>query len=200
MWPGARRIRRAENDISAQVKILEDKNISLANTISGLRATLDLKHTNIHNYKAKIERLEDRFETLPGEVSKASNRIANLEYQRKEKTYEVNALRESIVVHAKSLLALANLDAKPDFVSERTIVSHSLESSPEVASLADEQTCPLANPNVEKDSHEEGQTEETRKKTQEAPLTPKIGPTSAPSRSPSHLRLPCCEFVPCGPH
>ena len=107
MWPGARRIRRAENDISAQVKILEDKNISLANTISGLRATLNLKHTNIHNYKAKIERLEDRFETLSGEVSQASNRITNLEYQRKEKTYEVNALRESIVVHAKSLLALA---------------------------------------------------------------------------------------------
>ena len=105
MWPGARRIRKTENDASAQVKILEDKNIGLANTISGLRAALDLKHSNIQNYKAKVERLEDRCECLSGEVSQASSRIASLEYHLKEKQHEENALRESMVVHAKSLLA-----------------------------------------------------------------------------------------------
>ena len=107
MWPGARRIRRAENDASAQVKILEDKNIGLANTISGLRAALDLKHANIQNYKAKIDRLEDRCEGLSSEVSQAASHIASLEYQLKEKNHEESALRESIVVHAKSMRAAA---------------------------------------------------------------------------------------------
>ena len=203
IWPAARRIRRAENDASAQVKILEDKNIGLANTISGLRAALDLKHSNIQNYKAKIERLEDRCECLSGEVSQALSRIASLEYHFKEKQHEENALRESIVVHAKSLLALANLDEKPDIaISERTIVSHSsTESPPEVASLADEQTREVADPNVEnQDLREMGTTEEKRKKSQERPATPEIRPTSAAPRSPSPLRLPDAEPVSFGPH
>ena len=140
MWSGSRRIRKTDNDVSAQVKILKDKNIGLANTISGLRAVLDLKHSNIQNYKVKVERLENRCECLSGEVSQSSSRIANLGYHLKEKQHEENALRESIVLHAKSLLALANLDEKPDvLISEKTIVSHSSsESPPEVASLVDE--------------------------------------------------------------
>ena len=199
MWPGARRIRKTENDASAQVKILEDKNIGLANTISGLRAALDLKHSNIQNYKAKVERLEDRCECLSGEVSQASSRIANLEYHLKEKQHEENALRESIVVHAKSLLALANLDEKPDVViSEKTIVSHSSsESPPEVASLADEQTRELADPIVE--NKKVGETEENSAKIQVPPASPRIRPTEAASRSPSPFRLPSCEPVSFGP-
>ena len=201
MWPGARRIRRAENDASVQVKILEDKNIGLANTISGLRAALDLKHANIQNCKAKIDRLEDRCECLSGEVSKALSRIANLEYQLKETAHEENALRESIIVHAKSLLTLANIDEKATVrICERTIVSHSSGCSPEVASLAEEQTRPLAKPIAEnKDLQDEEQTGKNSNKTQETPASPQIRFTDA-SRSPSPLRLPSCEPASFGPH
>ena len=187
IWPAARRIRRAENDASVQVKILEDKNLGLANTISGLRAALDLKHVNIQNYKAKVERIEDRCEGLSGELSQATSRIANLEYHLKEKQHEENALRESIVVHAKSLLNLANLDEKPEIaVSERTIVSHSSsEQPPEVASLAEEQTRELADPIVEND--EVDRNEDKREKSQVPPASPEIRPTEAAPGSPPYL-------------
>ena len=118
--------------------------------MSGLQAALDSKHDNIHNYKVKIDRLEDRCECLSGDVPRASSRIANLEYQLKKNTPEENALRESIVVHAKSLLTLANVAEKATVpICEKTIVSHSSECPPKVASLAEEQTRPLVNPIAE---------------------------------------------------
>ena len=200
MWLCARRLERTENDASVQVKIYENKNIDLANTMSGLRAALDLKHENIHNYKAKIYRLEDRCECLSGDVPRASSRIANLEYQLKKNTPEENALRELIVVHAKSLLTLANVAEKvTDPICEKTIVSHSSECPPKVASLAEEQTRPLANPITEnQDLQGEEQTWKNSKKTQEAPASPQIRPMDA-SRSPSPLRLPSHEPVSIGP-
>ena len=200
MWSGARRIRKSENDTSAQVKILEDKNIGLANTISGLRAALDLKHANIQNYKVKVERLEDRCEGLSGELSQAASRIANLEYHLKEKQHEENALRESIVVHAKSLLNLLNLHEKRDIVvSERTIVSHSSsEQLPEVASLTEEQTREVADPDLEDKKVEH--TEEKRKKSQEPPASPEIHPSEAAPGSPSPLLLPAADPITFGPH
>ena len=201
MWPGARRMRRAENDALVQVKILEDKNIGLANTISGLRAALDLKHANIQNYKAKLDRLEDRCECLSGEVSRASSRIANLEYQLKENAHEENALRESIIVHAKSLLTFANIDEKATVrICERTIVSHSSGCSPEVASLGEEQTRLLAKPiGDNKDLQDEEQTGKNSNKTEETPASPRIRRTDA-SRSPLRCRFPSSEPVSFGPH
>lgn len=194
------RIGRAENDASVQVKIFEKKNIDSASTMSGLRAALDLEHDNIHNYKAKIDRLEVRCECLSGDVRRASSRIANLEYELKKNTPEENALRESIVVHAKSLLTLANVAEKATVpICEKTIVSHSSEYPPKVASLAEEQTRPLANPIAEnQDLQDEEQTWKNSKKTQEAPASPQIRPTDA-SRSPSPLRLPSHEPVSFGP-
>ena len=52
-WAGAMRIRQTKNDGPAQVKVLEENNIVLANTMNGLRATLDFQYSIIQNYNAK---------------------------------------------------------------------------------------------------------------------------------------------------
>ena len=209
MWPGARRIRKSENDTSAQVKILEDKNIGLANIISGLRAALDLKHANIQNYKAKVERLEDRCHCLSDDLSQATSRIAHFEYALKEKQHEENALRESIVVHAKSMLALANLDEKPEIAdSDRTNDRSPSEAAPEFArSVAEadasgQQTTihDAAGLDLEDSRGGKEPTEEKREKSKEPPASPEIHPTEAAPGSPSPLLLPAADPIAFGPH
>ena len=203
IWSGARRICRIENDASEQVKILEEKNNRLANTINGLRATLDLKHVTIENYKAKIERLENRCEELSVEMSQAVKRIAIFEYHLKEKQHEENALREAIVAHAKSLLGLVNRNEKLEVAFPQKTNVFNISPSKvllEAVSLADgEQSREVTG--IDLENKEKGQVNsiDDKREKQATPSSGEMCHTEASSRSPSLPRFPSPEPVSFSP-